>query len=113
MSVASSSQNPMWANAMREVLTMVGDATDEASRLIRTEAEEKLEIFLGWLDGTLPKPSDEDRQRLVREVTVLYRRARAASGTQSPASRRVPLPAPDAQEPAEAAPAPADRHSVP
>ncbi len=99
MSVASSSQNPMWANAMREVLTMVGDATDEASGLIRAEAESKLKIFLGWLDGTLPKPTDEERRQLVREVTVLYRRAREVSGTASPNSQRVPLPSADTDGP--------------
>lgn len=105
MSVLSSSQNPMWANAMREVLTMVGDSTDEASGLIRAEAEAKLQVFLGWLDGSLPKPTDEERQRLVRECTVLYRKARAAAGIEPPTSQRVSMP-----EPTEAA---AQRRSAP
>jgi hypothetical protein len=66
----------MWANAMREVLAMLGDATDAASEAIRREAKQKLEVFTGWLNGTLPKPSDEERRELVREVTTLYRKAK-------------------------------------
>jgi hypothetical protein len=66
----------MWANAMREVLEMLGDAKDAASEALRREAVAKLKVFLGWLDGSLPKPSDEERRELVREVTTLYRKAK-------------------------------------
>jgi hypothetical protein len=76
MSVPSSSQTPMWANAMREILSMLGDAKDAASEALRAEAKDKLKIFMGWLDGSLPKPSDEERRELVREVTTLYRKAK-------------------------------------
>lgn len=84
MPVPSSSQTPMWANAMREILTMIGDATDAASEAIRREAKQKLEIFTGWINGTRPRPSDEERRELVREVTTLYRKAKTHAARYDP-----------------------------
>lgn len=55
---------------------MLGDAKDAVSEAIRSEAKQKLAVFLGWLDGSLPKPTDEERRELVREVTTLYRKAK-------------------------------------
>lgn len=66
--------NPMWRDAMREVLEMIEGETGAEADEIRAEATEREKVFDGWLTGA--PPTDEDRKAAVSSVTTLFKRAR-------------------------------------
>lgn len=85
--MAWSLTNPMWATAMREVLEMLQGIEGDKADVIRMEAELKLALFLAWSSGEQPPPGDDQRQTLVREVSMLYKDAQVLVKQRAEAAR--------------------------